>query len=83
MESIITLYIDPNHKYDFKKEIYEPFNIYLQRIKFVLIALDCNIDIIQAMTLGHVYRNKILYNVQYTNEIENLVIKICSQDEFK
>lgn len=71
--------VDPSYK--FKKDISEPHDIFIQRVRFVLLALDQNLPLKQCISLGYAYRNKLLYNTSYQSDVEKLIIKVINQNK--
>jgi hypothetical protein len=57
---------------------FESQDIFISRIVFFLKALDLGLEKQKAITLSYVYRNKLLYNVSYTTDIEKRIQEIVS-----
>lgn len=63
----------PTEKYEFKRDIFEPYNVFISRIKFVLVALDNSIPLQKAIALSFAYRNKEIYGIKYQQDIEEQI----------
>lgn len=65
-------------KYEFKRDIFEPYNVFISRIKFVLDALDNSVPLQKAITLSFAYRNKEIYGIKYQQDVEEQISTIMN-----
>jgi len=62
----------------FEKEIQEDQDSFLARIWTYILALENGLSHSQATGFSYVVRNKLLYNVSYPKEVENIIKTITS-----
>ena len=77
------LIVENNNEVTLKKESHEPYNLFLERVKFLILCLNNDMPLKQCISLSFVYRNKKLYNSSYNKELEELITNIESkQNDF-
>lgn len=59
--------------YEFKRDSFEPYDVFMSRIKFVLDALDNSVSFQKAITISFAYRNKEIYGIKYQQDVEDQI----------
>jgi hypothetical protein len=59
-----------------ERQITESFPIFIQRVEFLIYALDQGHSINAAQTLSYAYQNKVLYNAKYPADFDDKCTKI-------
>ena len=60
----------------FEKQVNESMPLFIQKVEFLIHALDQGIFIEKARTLSNAYLNRLMYNVKYLEQIESELDKI-------
>lgn len=68
-----------NNKID--KQTYEPIELFLERIDFIVKGLEMGYEFDKILVLSHVYLNKQLYGVSYSSNIEEKIQTILLERE--